>query len=428
MKQTIETLYSIFLEHPILSTDTRKIEKGSIFFALKGSNFDGNTFAKEAIQMGAEYAVVDDVTLEQEDKMLYVENVLSALQVLGLHHRRQLNIPVLAITGSNGKTTTKELIHAVLSTTYKTFATKGNLNNHIGVPLTLLSLTKDTEIAVVEMGANHQKEIESYCSYTEPNYGIITNIGKAHLEGFGGIEGVKKGKGELYQYLNQNGGKVFIYSNNEVLKSITTLHDPIYYGSPGDFYSARYIDSNPMVRLEAENGDLVQSQLTGSYNYENILAALCIGKFFKVDPIKANKAIQDYVPSNHRSQLKVTDKNQLIVDCYNANPTSMRLAIENFNSSEFSKKAVILGDMYELGEESVAEHAAIGVYLKECNFNVIFLCGEKMQEAYNYCPQAIYLPNKEKLMERLVQEELNGFAILIKGSRGMGLEFIVPFL
>ncbi|MFN8416292.1 MAG: UDP-N-acetylmuramoyl-tripeptide--D-alanyl-D-alanine ligase [Cytophagaceae bacterium] len=421
---SLESLYNCFLQYPKISTDTRKIEKDSIFFALKGANFNGNTFATQALEAGAAYVVIDEEAYKVSDKCLLVEDVLTALQQLARLHRRTLNIPVIAITGSNGKTTSKELVNAVLSKKYKTYATIGNLNNHIGIPLTLLSLTKDIELAVVEMGANHQKEIESYCQYAEPNFGLITNIGKAHLEGFGGIEGVKKGKGELYHYLNATGGKVFLHSTNETLKSITNLKEPITYANPGDYYQATFIDSNPVVRFKAENGEEVISHLAGAYNYDNIVAALCIGKYFGVDAKDANQAIREYNPTNNRSQILKTDKNTLIMDCYNANPSSMKAAIENFNQSSFSNKIAVLGDMFELGADSAKEHALLGDLLNQSKFDKVLLCGKWMAEAKKINSTALYFETKDALIEYVKDQKYSNATVLLKGSRGMGLEVL----
>lgn len=424
---SIETLYTYFLQYPKVSTDTRKIEKDSIFFALKGANFNGNAFAAQALESGAAFVVIDEAAYKVSDKCLLVEDVLTALQQLARLHRRTLNIPVIAITGSNGKTTSKELVNAVLSKKYKTYATVGNLNNHIGIPLTLLSLSKDIELAVVEMGANHQKEIEGYCQYAEPNFGLITNIGKAHLEGFGGMEGVKKGKGELYQYLNATGGKVFLHSSNETLKSITNLKDPVTYANPGDYYQAEYLDSNPVVRFKAENGEEIVTHLAGGYNYDNIVAALCIGKYFGVDAKVANNAIREYNPTNNRSQIVKTERNTLIMDCYNANPSSMKVAIENFNQASFPNKIAVLGDMFELGEDSAKEHAAIGELLSQCDIHKVLLCGKWMVEAKKNNPTAEYFESKDALVSYIKSQSFSNATVLLKGSRGMGLEVLKEY-
>lgn len=424
----IKDLYAIFLNSKGISTDTRQIIPGSIFFALKGANFNGNQFAKDALGKGAAFAVVDEQLHPADDKYILVSDALETLQKLANHHRKQLGIPVIAITGSNGKTTTKELINAVLSKKYRTQATKGNLNNHIGVPLTLLSIPQGTEIAIVEMGANHQKEIEGYCKVAEPTHGIITNIGKAHLEGFGSAEGVKKAKGELFDYLLATNGKAFINSKNETLKSISKFKDPIYFPGENDFYSCQFLDASPFIRFRAENGEIVSTQLIGKYNFENIASALCIGKFFEVNDEDANNAVASYVPQNNRSQVVRRKNNEIILDAYNANPSSMKAAIENFMNIKKDKKAMVLGDMFELGQESRKEHEALGKLISSLNFDLILLCGKEMRYAKDFCHHATYFKDKQELEQWLQSQHLDNYEILIKGSRGMGLETIVEFI
>lgn len=421
-------LYESFLESRSITTDTRKVQAGDLFFALKGPNFNGNTFAETALEMGAAYVIVDEAEVVKDDRYVLVDDVLTTLQQLSNLHRRTLGIPILAITGSNGKTTTKELVNAVMSKKYKTYATVGNLNNHIGIPLTLLAMDESIEFGIVEMGANHQKEIESYCSFVEPNYGLINNVGKAHLEGFGGFEGVKKGKGELYRYLLETNGIAFINSKNEHLMEMSPFETPVLYGRNSDFYNAKFLKSDPFVAFVAGNEELVETKLVGDYNFDNILAALCIGKYFGVPSIAANQAIEQYDPTNNRSQIVKTEKNEVILDSYNANPTSMRAAIENFASLQKENKVLILGDMYELGEESEVEHATIGVLLNVLTDTKIILIGTNMSAASKECAAATYMETKELAVNFLVTNQISNSTVLLKGSRGMGLESLMPLL
>ncbi|WP_018344278.1 UDP-N-acetylmuramoyl-tripeptide--D-alanyl-D-alanine ligase [Cytophaga aurantiaca] len=419
-------LYESFLESRSVTTDTRKVKAGDLFFALKGPTFNGNTFAEKALEMGASYVIVDEADVVKDDRYVLVDDVLTTLQQLANLHRRTLGIPILAITGSNGKTTTKELVNAVMSKKYKTYATVGNLNNHIGIPLTLLAMDESIEFGIVEMGANHQKEIASYCSFAEPNYGLINNVGKAHLEGFGGFEGVKKGKGELYQYLLETNGIAFINSRNEDLMGMSPFESPVLYGRSSDFYNAKFLKSDPFVTFIAGNEELVETKLIGDYNFDNILAALCIGKYFGVPSIAANKAIEEYDPTNNRSQIMKTEKNELILDSYNANPTSMRAAIENFASLQKANKVLILGDMYELGEESEQEHATIGALLNLLTDTKVILIGKYMHAAHKECASAQHYETKDAAVEYFKEHPIAESTILLKGSRGMGLETLVP--
>ncbi|MEX0636857.1 MAG: UDP-N-acetylmuramoyl-tripeptide--D-alanyl-D-alanine ligase, partial [Ferruginibacter sp.] len=335
-------LYAIYQQHPIVVTDTRKIIPGCIFIALKGPNFNGNSYAIEALEKGAAYCICDEWTLEKNDRILIVENSLETLQQLALHHRKQFNIPFIAITGSNGKTTTKELVNAVLSTSYKTYTTIGNLNNHIGVPLTLLSVGNDAEMVVIEMGANHQKEIESYCCYTLPTHGVITNCGKAHLEGFGGAEGVRKGKGELFNYLRTNNCTVFINNDLDYLLSMSKgIQKIIDYGTTAGFVTGNIVEDQQYVCISlgaAVKLPKVKTQLVGGYNLYNLLTAACIGKYFNVSDENIKAAFENYIPSNSRSQLIRKGSNQIVLDAYNANPTSMKAAIVNFANMKGNKK------------------------------------------------------------------------------------------
>ena len=387
---TTEDIYKLFKQHPHISTDTRKIVPGSLFFALKGDNFDANTFAEKAIEAGAAYAVIDNPQYQLGDKYILVEDGLTALQDLARYHRTQLTIPVIGLTGTNGKTTTKELINAVLSQHFKTLATQGNLNNHIGVPLTILTIDDSHQIAVIEMGANHQKEIAFLSNIAQPTHGLITNVGKAHLEGFGGVEGVKKGKGELYDYLSKsesrkvgksesNGEQVgsffssqgiaFVNSDSNALMEMQqarSLENVIYYGteSADNLVSGKIIENAPLLTLQWTNNGFggsynVKTQLTGAYNLDNILAAICIGVYFKLNSDEINQGIKGYMPKNNRSQITKTESNTLICDYYNANPSSMFVAIENMDKIEASRKVLILGDMFEMGDEAAAEHEAV---------------------------------------------------------------------
>lgn len=421
-------LYESFLEHRAVTTDTRKVKPNDLFFALKGPNFNGNTFAATALEMGASYVIVDEPEVVKDDRYVLVEDVLTTFQQLANLHRKTLGIPILAITGSNGKTTTKELVNAVMSKKYKTYATVGNLNNHIGIPLTLLAMDETIEFGIVEMGANHQKEIASYCSFVEPNYGLINNVGKAHLEGFGGFEGVKKGKGELYQYLLETNGIAFINSRNEHLMEMSPFESPVLYGKSSDFYNAKFLKSDPFVTFVAGNEELVETKLIGDYNFDNILAALCIGKYFGVPSIAANQSIEQYDPTNNRSQIANTAHNEVILDSYNANPTSMRAAIENFASMNKENKVLILGDMYELGEESALEHTTIGAILNLLTDTKIILVGKHMKAAYAECASAHYFETKPEVQAYLESNPLTASTILLKGSRGMGLESLMPVL
>ncbi len=424
----IESLYQNFLESGKVSTDTRQISPGAIFFALKGPNFNANKLADEALEKGAVLAVIDDKTYQKDERFVLVDDVLTTLQELAHHHRQQLSIPVIGLTGSNGKTTTKELIDAVLSRKYNTLATKGNLNNHIGVPLTLLSITAAHEIAIIEMGANHQKEIEALSAIADPSHGLITNIGKAHLEGFGGLEGVKKGKSELYKHLQANGGTVFINSNNPTLMSMKDwFESPVFYPNSGDYYHCSLVGSTPVLKVRSETGHIITTNLVGAYNFENIATALCIGKYFEVPAEEADAAIAAYDPQNNRSQLIKKGETTIIMDAYNANPNSMEGALENLKGVT-GPKWVVLGDMKELGEDSRKEHTAIGELLKGMDLDAIFLLGPEMKAARDVCPQAQHFIDKTALKEALKAADSNGKTILLKGSRSMGLEEVIDAL
>ncbi len=425
----IEKVYQIYLENKKISTDTRQITPGSVFFALKGDKFNANEFAEDALKKGASYAVIDDEKYQKDDRFILVPDVLVTLQKIARHHRDQFSIPVLALTGSNGKTTSKELVHAVLSRKYKTHATKGNLNNHIGVPLTLLSMDKSVEFAVVEMGANHVGEIALLCSIANPTHGFITNIGKAHIGTFGGFDNIVKGKSELYEHLATNSGKVFINSQNPILAKLTQrFSDAVLYPGPNDYYKTELISADPVVKVKAENGETIETQLVGGYNFENIAAALCIGKFFGVDARSANRAVAEYAPGNMRSQVVKKNDNTIILDAYNANPSSMEAAIVNFASMKASRKILILGDMFELEGEADREHQAIGRLIKEKRFDDVYLCGSLFKAALREIPTAKYFVKKDDLIAELKQFPLHNATILVKASRGIGLETIVEYL
>ena len=422
---SILELYQLFLKSTGISTDTRSIEKGNLFFSLKGPNFNANKLADEALEKGAIAAVVDEEDFKKNDQYVLVDNGLKALQELANHHRKQFNIPFIGITGSNGKTTTKELIATVLETTYKTHYTKGNFNNHIGVPLTLLSMPMDTEIAIIEMGANGLKDIKELSEIAEPTHGIITNIGKAHLEGFGSLEGVARAKSELYLYLLRSGGKVFVNSSDEhLMRMASRFEERITFPQKGDFYECEYVDSSPYLQLQT--GDVkIKTNLIGKYNFYNIAAALCIGKYFSVDHQKATDAIAQYKPTNNRSEVVQKGSNTILLDAYNANPSSMKAAILNFEEMTAKNKVAVLGDMFELGEAAASEHGEIGELLHECHIDKVILVGKEMKSAYLKCPSALYIEEVEDLKKIIDTEKYEQSLILIKGSRGMALETIV---
>jgi UDP-N-acetylmuramoyl-tripeptide--D-alanyl-D-alanine ligase len=422
----IQELYSLFLTHPSVQTDTRKLNQGDLFFALKGPNFNGNQFAKQALEAGAAYVVIDEPVNFTDDRLIRTDDALNTLQQLAKYHREQFDIPFISITGSNGKTTTKELIHEVLSSTYVTYTTKGNLNNHIGIPLTILSVKKDAEMAVIEMGANHQKEIESYCTYTLPTHGIITNCGKAHLEGFGGEEGVRKGKGELYDYLRANNGTVFLMNDYnyllEMSKGITIIKT---YGTSNADIVGVADNNTAMLQVTMQKGTSIQhirTQLVGSYNLPNVLAAVAVGKHFNVPDEKMKSSLENYAPSNSRSQLIEKDSNKIILDAYNANPTSMKAAIENFAKMEGGDKILLLGGMMEMGPESVKEHAGIVELLNQYQWKNVVLVGgdfDKVNHPYINFKTSLEAGNWLK------QQHLQNSLLLVKGSRSMQMEKVL---
>jgi len=431
---TIAQLYLLYLQHPTIITDTRKIINNSIFFALKGDNFNGNTFAKQALAMGASFAIIDEEAFAENEKYILVNNVLTTLQQLATYHRRHLKIPVIGLTGSNGKTTTKELINAVLSQKFITSATVGNLNNHIGVPLSLLAIPKNAEIAIIEMGANHQKEIEMLSNICQPSHGLITNVGKAHLEGFGGFEGVKKGKGELYTYLENANAAVFINSDNlDLLNMLASkaFKETIRYGTQKDsFFQGELVANNPYLKIKwkyGNNTSTVQSQLTGAYNFDNVLAAIAIGLYFGLSANEINAGIQNYIPENNRSQILKTKNNTLICDYYNANPSSMLAAITNLNQLAATQKIAILGDMFELGESAETEHQAIVNAATKCNFdNCIFIGSQFFKAAKS--AKAKFFKTLLEAENYLQTQPIHNALILLKGSRSMKLESLVKYI
>ncbi|TSD64673.1 UDP-N-acetylmuramoyl-tripeptide--D-alanyl-D-alanine ligase [Inquilinus sp. KBS0705] len=443
---TTEDIYQLYLQHPVISTDTRKIVPGSLFFALKGDKFDANTFAQKAVEAGAAYAIVDNAAYALGKQYILVDDVLTSLQNLAAHHRRQLNIPVIGLTGTNGKTTTKELINAVLSQQFKTLATAGNLNNHIGVPLTILTINNTHEIAVIEMGANHQKEIAFLSSIAQPTHGLITNVGKAHLEGFGGVEGVKKGKGELYDYLASNNAEesfkrvAFINSDDKVLlemQQARSLTNGVYYGTgPGkNLVTGELLENSPLLTLAYTNNKTgekhaLKTQLTGAYNLHNILAAISIGVYFGLSADKISAGVEGYQPKNNRSQMMQTATNTLICDFYNANPSSMFVAIENMDKINADKKVLILGDMFEMGEESATEHTAVIKKAEDANVTERIFIGKDFSSQQsevtntNLINTTFYLTAEDAIIG-LKDNPITNATILIKGSRGMALERLV---
>ncbi len=420
---TINTLHSLFLKYPVISTDTRKIEPNSIFFALRGENFDANSFTKEALEKGAKYVVIDNKDYFIDERTLLVENSLVALQELAKFHRLYLGLPIIALTGSNGKTTTKELIYAVLSKKIKTIATIGNLNNHIGVPLTLLRFTKDTEIAIVEMGANHQKEIEFLCEIAQPDYGYITNFGKAHLEGFGGVEGVIKGKSEMYDFLKNNNKVIFVNLDDSIQNQKTESLRKFSFAvnsSQADL-KITAVEANPMVKI-AYNNLTINSHLIGIYNANNINAAITIGNYFKVSDEQIKEAIENYIPENNRSQLIQKNNNEIILDAYNANPSSMTAAIANFIQLEKENKIAILGDMFELGKESLEEHKKIIALLENETSITTYFIGKDFFKNQIQNKHMNFFEDFGSFSIFLKANLPKNNLILIKGSRGMALE------
>ena len=437
---SITELYQVYLKHPRIQTDTRQLQPGDFFFALKGDRFDGNAFVGQALATGAAAAVVDDPAAYIDSRTIVVADVLHTLQQLAKYHRQQFKIPFIAITGSNGKTTSKELVHAVLSTHFKTYTTQGNLNNHIGIPLTLLRVGADAEMAVIEMGANHQQEIAGYCQYALPTHGIITNCGKAHLEGFGGVEGVKKGKGELFDFMRDHQGTAFVMWDYDYLRSMCQGITPcITYGSQEADYQGEIVPGHPPSTLAPflqvklihtpqtnEKQDLlIKTQLVGNYNFANVMLAVAVGSHFGVPLQKIAAAIEAYAPSNSRSQLLQQGTNTIILDAYNANPTSMRAAIENFASIDADKKVLLLGAMAELGHESLAEHRSIVALIAQYPWEQVALVGgdfNKIEHPF------LRFENATEAGQWLRQQQLEHTHLLIKGSRSSQMELVMQKL
>ncbi len=423
---TTEQLYHIYQQHPSVQTDTRQLQQGDLFFALKGNNFNGNLFAAQALEKGAAYAIADEIIKDTNERIILVDDALQTLQQLAKFHREQFTVPFIGITGSNGKTTTKELIHAVLSSHYKTYTTAGNLNNHIGIPLTLLKVKGDAQMAVIEMGANHQKEIENYCLYAQPTHGIITNVGKAHLEGFGGVEGVRKGKGELYDYLRATNGAAIAFDDydylHEMSHGITKLY---WYGTKNGELTGTAKQATSFVEVQFTKGfslSSIQTQIVGNYNLPNILCAVAVGKYFSVPEEKIKAAIESYAPSNSRSQLIEKEGNNIILDAYNANPSSMKAAIENFAGIKTNHKILMLGSMAELGEESDTEHRQIVELIKKLGFKNVVLVGNNFAQVHH---PFLQFGNAEEAKKWLQKQNISNAYFLIKGSRTMQMETII---
>ena len=431
----IDALYKLFLQHPVVTTDSRDCPQGSIFFALKGESFNGNKFAEKALEAGCSYAVVDEAeyAVPGNDRLILVDDCLAALQQLANYHRRQLNTPIVGVTGTNGKTTTKELISTVLMQKYNVLYTQGNFNNHIGVPKTLLRLTAEHELAVVEMGANHPGEIKTLVNIVEPNCGIITNVGKAHLEGFASFEGVIKTKGELYDFLRTRpDSRVFIHRDNPYLNGMAQGLNLVTYGSTTEELQAvngEVIECAPYLTFRWRMGQgewhRVESHLIGSYNIDNMLAAAAIGLYFGVSPEQIDAALAGYIPQNNRSQLEVTERNHLIIDAYNANPTSMMAALKNFREMKVERKFALLGDMRELGAGSVEEHQKVVDFIKECRFDQVWLVGQEFAKAQH---DFRTFGNVDEVNAALDAEQPSGYCVLVKGSNGIKLSQTVSHL
>lgn len=424
----INELHALFLECSSASTDSRKITKNALFFALKGDNFNGNEYAKQALQQGAKYAIIDDASYVSSSQTILVQDVLTTLQQLASFHRLYLKTPIIALTGSNGKTTTKELINATLSKKFHTVATKGNLNNHIGVPLTLLSMDKSTEIGIVEMGANHQKEIEFLCHIAKPDYGLITNFGKAHLDGFGGVEGVIKGKSELYNHLIERNKLIFVNGNDIIQVEKSKQANTFTFGNNSNFdVKIDFIEAQPNVSVNYKN-TTIYSQLIGEYNFTNIAAAIAIANYFKVDDKDIKEAIEAYIPSNNRSQVIQTATHKIILDAYNANPTSMRAALLNFEKLNDKIKVAILGDMFELGHEAGKEHQNIVDLASTLLLDKIILIGANFYKTKIVSPKVVIFESFDDFKNNFNPSQVQLATLLIKGSRGMALERVLNIL
>ena len=422
----IPELYELYQAHPDIATDSRKIKAGNLFFALKGPHFNGNLFTIQALAAGAAYAVVDEYEGPENSQIILVSDTLSCLQKLAKFHRQKFQIPVIAVTGSNGKTTTKELVHEVLSTTYKTYTTGGNLNNHIGIPLTILKIRKDAEMAVIEMGANHLNEIASYCEYTLPTHGIITNCGKAHLDGFGGEEGVRKGKGELFDHLKRSNGMAFVMKDYPFLLEMAQgIPEIMTYGTEGADITGEVKNCAGLLEIAITKGAGIKgisTQMVGEYNLPNIMAAVAVGKYFNVEEDKIKSALENYIPSNSRSQLIQQGANKIILDAYNANPSSMKAAIENFAKMEGEDKVLMLGGMMELGNKSMIEHAAIIDLIGEYQWKAVILVGRDFNQSKH---PYLYFDTAEGAKEWLKEQQYTNTQILVKGSRTFQMERVL---
>lgn len=426
---TIQEIHQLFLKCTSISIDTRKIQSNSLFVAIRGEKFDANTFAKEALEKGAQFVIIDNSDFYIDDRTILVEDSLKALQELAKFHRRHLKLPIIALTGSNGKTTTKELIHVVLAKKYKTKATVGNLNNHIGVPLTLLSFNESTEFGIVEMGANHQKEIEFLCSIAEPDFGYITNFGKAHLEGFGGVEGVIKGKSEMYKFLEFNKKIAFVNLDDSIQEEKSRNIERVSFSQidKNAFIFIQNVEANPLVSIKF-NDTIIHSHLIGLYNANNINAAITIGKYFKISSSQIKEAIESYIPENNRSQLLTKGTNEIILDAYNANPSSMKVAIENFIQLTNENKVIIIGDMFELGKESLHEHKEIIALLLQQDALSCYFIGKDFYSNKIEKNDFHFYQKFEDFSESIVELNFKNSLILIKGSRGMALERTLDLL
>jgi len=416
----INKLYSIFKQHPIVCTDSRKIRRGAIFFALKGENFNGNKYALKAIQDGCHFAIIDEKEYETNQNTILVEDALETLQQLAQFHRRKLTIPIIGITGTNGKTTSKELINSVLSSDLNCYATKGNLNNHIGVPLSLLEINSEHEIAIIEMGANHQKEIEFLCNIAEPTHGVITNIGTAHLEGFKNLDGVIKTKDELFQFIAKNKGFLFVNAEDKLLLNLSSTVEKTTYGYKGDI-SGKINTATPLLHINYKD-NIIKSHLIGDFQFHNIMLAICIGDYFNISNDNIQQSIENYIPSKNRSQIIETKNNTLILDAYNANPSSMKAMLVSFSKQDYSNKICILGDMLELGKYSKKEHQEINALCKDINLSCYFI-GEEFKKVNNDA-----FKSRQDFEGHIQKETIKGKTVLLKGSRGISLEKLVEYL
>lgn len=423
----IKELYNLYTKSYKVVKDTRDDVSNAIYFSLKGESFDGNKYALEALKNGASYAVIDDETFKVDQRMILVKDGLTCLQNLATYHRQQLDIPILALTGSNGKTTTKELINAVLNEKYSCYATKGNFNNHIGVPLTLLSMTPEHNFGVVEMGANHQLEIANLCEIALPDFGYITNFGRVHLEGFGSFEGVVEGKTEMYRHLKKHSKKVFVNQEDPIQMERSTGMDRILFGTSGADYEVNFLGADPFVSIGFE-GIHIESQMIGNYNYANIAAAVSMGKYFGIQTEKIKTAIEGFVPENNRSQIINRDSNRIILDAYNANPNSMEVAIQNLANLSASKKVAILGDMFEIGKDTSVEHQKIADLAMSSGLDRVYLIGHAFADTQISGKELFLFKSFEEFTALFKQHSFKDTTFLIKASRGMALERVMDYL